>query len=65
MVTAKLLALGPILTLLFLDGSQVSVDQFVVTSAFFSFAIGTLAVLASVIITRLRPTVRLWVKLSA
>ncbi len=65
MVTIKLVALGPILTLLFRGGSGISANQFVVMSAFFSFAIGTLAVIASIVITKLRPTVRLWVKLSA
>jgi hypothetical protein len=65
MVIANLLALGPILALLVRGGSAIPADQFAITSAFFSFAIGTLAVLASVVITKLRPTVRLWVKLSA
>ncbi len=65
MVTANLIALGPILTLLVRGGSQTSLDQFVMTSAFFSFAVGILTILASVIITKVRPTVRLWVKLSA
>jgi hypothetical protein len=64
-VTMKLVALGPILTLLFRDSTRISLDQFVMTSAFFSLAIGTLAVMASIVFTRLRPTVRLWVKLSA
>jgi hypothetical protein len=64
MVTLKLLALGPILALTF-HGGQLSIDHFVMASAFFSFAIGTLAVVASLVITKLRPTVRLWVKLSA
>jgi hypothetical protein len=64
MVTIKLLALGPILALTF-NGAQLSLDHFVMASAFFSFAIGTLAIVASLVITKLRPTVRLWVKLSA
>ena len=64
MVTAKLLVLGPILTLLVRGGDNLSLDQFMMTSAFFSLAIGSLAVGASVVITRLRPSVRLWVKLS-
>jgi hypothetical protein len=64
MVTANLLALGPILTLLVHGGRNIPSDQFALTSGFFSVAIGALAVLVSVIITRLRPTVRLWVKLS-
>ena len=63
MVTANLLALGPILTLLV--RGNIPFDQFIMTSAFFSVAIGSLAVVASIVITRLRPSVRLWVKLSA
>jgi hypothetical protein len=64
MVTAKLLALGPILTLLVHGGRNIPANQFALTSGFFSIAIGALAILVSVIITKLRPTVRLWVKLS-
>jgi hypothetical protein len=64
MVTANLLALGPLLTLLIRGGDNISMDQFMMTSAFFSVAIGSLAVVASLVITRLRPSVRLWVKLS-
>jgi hypothetical protein len=66
-VTTNLAILGPILTLLVQGGSAIRVpmDQFMLTSGFFSFAIGLLAVIASLIITKLRPTVRLWVKLSA
>jgi hypothetical protein len=65
MVTANLLALGPILTLLIGGGKDLPLDQFVAASAFFSFVIGALAVVASLILTRVRPTGRLWVKLSA
>ena len=65
MVTANLVALGPILTLLVRGGDQIPMDQFMMTSAFFSLAIGSLAIVASLVITRLRPSVRLWVKLSA
>src|SRR5499426_4619958 len=65
MITANLIALGPILTLLVRGSTKLPLDQFVMTSGFFSLAIGTLAVVASVVITKLRPTVRLWVKLSA
>ena len=65
MVTANLIALGPILTLLFRGAGRISSAEFTMTSAFFSFAIGSLTVLASIVITKLRPTVRLWVKLSA
>ena len=65
MVTMKLVVLGPVLTLLLRDGTKIPTDQFVRPSAFFSLAIGALAVMASIIFPRLRPTVRLWVKLSA
>jgi len=65
MVTAKLLALGPIFTLLFRGSYGIPADQFIATSGFFSLAIGALAVAASIVMTKLRPTVRLWVKLSA
>jgi len=64
MVAIKLVALGPLMALMF-HGASLSTEQFVVTSGFFSLAIGTLAVIASLVFTKLRPTVRLWVKLSA
>ena len=63
-VTVNLIALGPVLTLLFRGGFQLSAEQFAMTSGFFSIVIGSLSVVASLIVTRLRPTVRLWVKLS-
>ena len=65
MVTANLLALGPIVTLLIRGGVDIPIDQFMMTSGFFSLALGSLAVVTSLVITKLRPTVRLWVKLSA
>jgi hypothetical protein len=65
MVTIKLVALGPILTLLIGGGISMPVDQFMVTSAFFSLAVAALAIVASLVVTKLRPNVRLWVKLSA
>jgi hypothetical protein len=65
MVTMKLVALGPILTLMFRSGATIPLNQFALTSAFFSCTIGVLAIVASVVVTKLRPTVRLWVKLSA
>src|SRR5262245_30634790 len=65
MVTANLLALGPILTLMIRGSEAISLDQFMLTSGFLSFTVGVLAVAASLVITRLCPTVRLWVKLSA
>jgi hypothetical protein len=65
-VTANLMVLGPILTLLVQGGSALHapIGQFMLTSGFFSLAIGSLAILASLLMTKLRPTVRLWVKLS-
>jgi hypothetical protein len=65
MVTLKLAALGPVFTLMFRGSANIPADQFVMISGFFSLAIGTLAVVASLVITKLRPNVRLWVKLSA
>jgi hypothetical protein len=65
MITGNLVVLGPVLTLLVRGGRNIPMDQFVMTSAFFSFSTGCLAVAASLIITKLRPSVRLWVKLSA
>src|SRR5579883_416009 len=59
-VAINLVALGPILALLVLGADKIATDQFVVTSGFFSIAFGSLAVVASIVITRLRPTVRLW-----
>ena len=63
MITANLIALGPIVALFVLGGVQIPADEFAMTSGFFSFVIGCLTVLASIVINRLRPTVRLWVKL--
>ena len=65
MVTIKLLALGPVFTMMFRNGARISPDQFVVVSAFFSLGIGVLAVVSSLVFNKLRPNVRLWVKLSA
>jgi hypothetical protein len=65
MVTANLLALGPILTMIVRGGAAITMDQFVMTSGFFSLVVAGLAIAASIVITKLRPTVRLWVKLSA
>jgi hypothetical protein len=65
MVVANLLVLGPILTLLVKGGAYLPMDRFAVISGFFSLVVGGLAVIASIVITKLRPTVRLWVKLSA
>jgi hypothetical protein len=66
-VTANLLVLGPILTLLIqgVPAVHAPIEQFMLTSGLFSFVMGTLAVVASLIISKVCPTVRLWVKLSA
>jgi len=63
-VVVNLIVLGPVLTLLVKGGFQGSTEQFAVTSGFFSIAIDCLTVLASVLISMLRPKARLWVKLS-
>jgi hypothetical protein len=63
-VSINLLVLGPVLTLLFW-GVSIPMDRFVMASGFFSIALGSLAVVASLVMARLRPTVRLWVKLSS
>ena len=65
-VTANLIVLGPILTLLVegVPAVEAPIEQFMLTSGFFSFAIGCLTVVMSITITRLRPTARLWVKLT-
>jgi len=65
MVAGNLLALGPILTLVVRGNAAISMDRFIMTSGFFSISVGLLAIVASIVITKLRPTVRLWVKLSA
>jgi hypothetical protein len=62
LVTVKLLALGPALTLTF-GGARFSPDQFALTSGFVSIAIGSLALATSLVLAKLRPTVRLWVRL--
>jgi hypothetical protein len=64
-VTTNLIVLGPVLALFVRGSNTMSWDQFVMTSGFFSIAIGTLVVAASLVIAKLRPTIRLWVKLSA
>ncbi len=63
MVTANLAVLGPILTLLIRGGTGIPPMEFMMTSGFFSLVIGSLAVVTSLAMTKLRPTVRLWVKL--
>jgi hypothetical protein len=65
MVVANLVALGPILTLLFRGNGSLPPEEFLATSGFFSLAIGTLSVVASLLATKLRPTVRVCIKLSA
>jgi hypothetical protein len=64
-VTTNLIVLGPVLALLVRGSLTMSQDQFVMTSGFFSIATGTLVFVASLVIAKLRPTIRLWVKLSA
>src|SRR5215467_15041218 len=52
-VTVNLVVLGPVLTLL-IRGDVMPVDQFMMTSGFFSVAIGSLAVVTSLVMTKLR-----------
>jgi hypothetical protein len=63
-VTTNLIVLGLFLALTIRSAVTMSWDQFVMTSGFFSIALGTLGIAASLVIAKLRPTVRLWVKLS-
>jgi hypothetical protein len=66
-IVSKLIALGCVVTVLFFRGklgNAVSVDDFMIISGSVSVLFGVLGVISSVIMRRLRPTVRLWVKLS-
>lgn len=65
-VGINLVVLGPVATalLLRLEPARVPLDEFVVTSAMASLILGGLGILRALVVARLRPTVRLWVKLS-
>ena len=66
MIVINLLVLGPFVTLLIhgVPASRIPADEFAFTSAMVALALGSLGVLRALIMARVRPTVRLWVKLS-
>jgi hypothetical protein len=67
LIVSNLIALGTVVTILFLrvtPGHAVSANEFVLTSGTVSAVFGILGVISSLVMRRLRPTVRLWVKLS-
>jgi hypothetical protein len=66
-IVSNLVALGSVVTILLFratPGHRVSVNDFMLTSGTISVVFGILGVVSSMIMQRLRPTVRLWVKLS-
>jgi hypothetical protein len=65
-VGINLIVLGPMVTALLLrmQPTMVSPDEFFTTSVISSLVLGGLGILRAVVLARLRPTVRLWVKLS-
>lgn len=65
-VCINLVVLGPVVAALLMrmEPTKVPPDQFVIASAMTSLVLGCLGILRAVIMARLRPTVRLWVKLS-
>ena len=66
MIVMNLFVLGPLITALFAGASaaRISRDDFAMVSLIVSLVLGTLGILRALIVARLRPTVRLWVKLS-
>jgi hypothetical protein len=66
-IVSNLIAMGDVVTILFFlgpPGQRISVNDFMLTSGMVSVLFGILGVVSSLTIARLRPTVRLWVKLS-
>jgi hypothetical protein len=65
-VGINLMVLGPVVTafLLRMQPSKIYADEFFMTSAMVSLVLGGLGVLRALVVARLRPNVRLWVKLS-
>jgi hypothetical protein len=65
-VGVNLMVLGPVVTALLLrmQLTKVSSDEFLTTSVVASLVLGGLGVLRALVVARLRPNVRLWVKLS-
>jgi hypothetical protein len=66
MIAINLFVLGPCVTALFVGvaAHRISAEQFMTISFVVAITLGTLGVLRALIVARLRPTVRLWVKLS-
>ena len=66
MIVMNLFVLGPFITALFAgaDAARMPSDDFIVMSLVVGIVLGTLGILRALIVARLRPTVRLWVKLS-
>jgi hypothetical protein len=66
MIAMNLFVLGPLITALFAGAyaAEIPTDHFVTTSLVVSLVLATLGVLRALIVARLRPTARLWVKLS-
>jgi hypothetical protein len=62
-IIVNLLALGPIVMLLFFGGSRIPLNEFVRASGLVSFVRGVLTLIISVVLNRVRPTVRLWLRL--
>jgi hypothetical protein len=65
-VGINLMVLGPVVTALLLrmEPNRVSAEEFFTTSVLASVILGGLGILRALVVARLRPTVRLWVKLS-
>jgi hypothetical protein len=66
-IVGNLIALGVVVTILFFLGAPghgIPVNDFMLTSGTVSVVFGILGVVSSMTMRRLRPTVRLWVKLS-
>jgi hypothetical protein len=66
MIVMNLFVLGPLITALFAGAAaaRIPADEFTTVSLIVSLVLGTLGILRALIVARLRPTVRLWVKLS-
>jgi hypothetical protein len=66
MIVMNLVVLGPVITALFAGAAAEGLphDVFMTISVIVSLVLGSLGILRALIVARLRPTVRLWVKLS-
>ena len=65
-VGINLVVLGPVVTALLIrmESNKIPSDDFLIASAIVSLVLGGLGILRAHLMARLRPTVRLWVKLS-